>query len=291
MMNSVFRTLLLAVLASFLATTVVYAQQCLAGGGSFGLYFDQAGTQRYMDPGPPGSLVTVYVFGEGFQDVAPVVSGVQFCVDYGPNLQWIADVPHWGATIGGGSDCEGSWPTGGGLSIGFGFDPQFGAKFKFHEAICMWIGDCTAGQNVDGPIVREHQLFPDPCPVIARFPDHAVFDAFGARSQTCQMVELDIDPLNCPNLFSARTWQYVMTGCAWRAGWMAVAVLGSETVNVNDIDKSSILLEGVAPEPWPQTTWFDVGLADGDNDCVCDGAGSLLPEDPRGTCRSRSPVF
>ena len=51
---------------------------------------------------------------------------------------------------------------------------------------------------------------------------------------------------------------------------MAVAVLGSETVDVNTIDKSSVLLAGVAPLPWPQTTWFDLGFADGDNDCVCD---------------------
>jgi hypothetical protein len=50
---------------------------------------------------------------------------------------------------------------------------------------------------------------------------------------------------------------------------MAVAVLGSETVDVREIDESSILLEGIAPKPWPRPRWRDVGTAGGDRDCVC----------------------
>jgi hypothetical protein len=81
---------------------------------------------------------------------------------------------------------------------------------------------------------------------------------------------MDISPAFCPNPFSESAWDYVGSSKAWKAGLMGVAILGSSTVNVNDIHKPSLRLEGVAPLAWPQTTWFDVSKADGDADCVCD---------------------
>jgi hypothetical protein len=265
MMKPVLTVLLLAVLTSSLATAVVYAQECLGGGGSFGLYFDQAGTQRYMDPGPPGSLVRVYVFGEGFEADVPFVSGVQFCVDYGPNLELVADIFHWGVFIGGTSDCYRNVPGGPGLSLGFGLNPQYGDKFQFHEAICMWTNDCSAGQNVDGPIVREHPLFPDPCPLVSRFPDQAVFDAFGARSQTCQLVELDIHPGSCPNPYNIKLFDWANDKNP-SPSVLPTAILGSETVDVNDIDPATLMLEGV---PALRHSYEDVATLDGHEGCDC----------------------
>jgi hypothetical protein len=265
MMNPVLRVLLFAVVASLLLTGVVYAQPCQTGNGQFVVYFDEAGTQRYMDPGPPGTLVTVYAYGEGFQDYAPFVSGVQYCIDYGPNLELLADVPLFGAFIGGGSDCYREWPFGGGYSIGFGFNPQFGEKFLFHKAVCMWVDDCSAGHNVDGPIVREHQLFPDPCPLVSRFPDQAVFDAFGARSQTCQLVELDIHPGSCPNPYNIKLFDWANEKKP-SPSVLPAAILGSETVDVNDIDPATLMLEGV---PALCHSYEDVATLDGHEGCDC----------------------
>jgi hypothetical protein len=150
------------------------------------------------------------------------------------------------------------------LSLGFGLNPQYGEKFLFHEALCLWTNDCSAGQNVDGPIVREHQLFSDPCPVIARFPDQAVFDAFGARSQTCQLVELDIHPGSCPNPYNIKLFDWADSKLS--PSILPVAILGSETVDVSEIDPATVMLEGV---PATRYEYDDVATLDGHDDCDC----------------------
>jgi hypothetical protein len=281
MMNAVSRVLLLATLTVLLATTVVYAQPCPTDQGRLVAYFDAAGTQRYTDAGPVGDLVTVYIFGEGFGNTIPFVSGMQFCVDYGPNMTWLADVPLYGAFIGA-TDCYNPIALGG-LSVGFGLNPQPGGKFLVARAICVWDTDCV-GQNVDGPIVREHQLFPDPCPIASRFPDQETFSSMGVRSQTCQFVQLDFLTKKCPNKIKIKDIDKVAGGKK-KGGKYKVAILGSETVDVNDIDPMTLSLLGVAPDP-DKIKYHDkvtlnaiAALADDDDDddpdadCYCNKKG------------------
>jgi hypothetical protein len=227
-----------------------------ANAGEIVVYFDQAGTQRYADAGPTGSLVNMSVYGQGFAEV-PFVSGVQFQVDFGPNIMWVADIPLFGASIGNTRD---------GLSVGFGLNPQFGNKFEIVRVIGMWTGDCSAGVNIDGPFTQAHPLFTDPTPIVSRFPDQDVFPADGARSQTCQFVELTIQPCGLNTKWFERA---VVGGSGIAANAvMTVAVLGSETVNASMIDAGSVLLEGVAPKQW---TLEDYATLDGDA-CACNDA-------------------
>mgnify|MGYP003574411065 CR=1 FL=1 len=223
-----------------------------ANAGEFVVYFDEAGTVRSTDAGPVGSIVTMWVYGEGFEGDVPFVSGAQFAVDYAPSITWLADVPLYGAFIGNTKD---------GYSVGFGFNPQFGEKFKIVKVLGLWAAECSAGLNVNGPITMEHPLFPDPTPVISRFPDQATFPAGSARSQTCQFVEMTIQPCGLNTKWFER-------GITAAGAVVTVAVLGSETVDVNDVDPATILLEGVAPKQW---SYDDYATLDGDV-CACNDA-------------------
>jgi hypothetical protein len=242
---------LLALLGLGLAPTAANAA------GTVTVYFNSSGTLRTVDSPGVGLLQTAHIYGEGF--AGSFISGAQYQVDYGPQFTWIADVPEGGVVIG-------DSPTG--ISIGFGINIKNGTKFKIQRATLLWNTDCAAlNGNV---LVNEHPDFPDATPIFTTFPDQNVLTADGRRSQTCQLVELDLSPAFCPNFLSAKAWDSIGSSKPWKAGIMAVAVLGSSSVNVNDIDNSTLLLNGVAPLAWPQTTWFDVSKADGDNDCECD---------------------
>jgi hypothetical protein len=226
----------------------------LANAGEIVVYFDQAGTQRYVDAGPAGGVVNMSVYGQGFQGEVPFVSGAQFQVDYGPNIMWVADIPLFSAFIGNTRD---------GLSVGFGMNPQLGDKFEIVRVIGMWTNDCAAGINVDGPFTQAHPLFPDLTPVVSQFPTQDAFPADGARSQTCQFVELSIQPCG----LNTKWWERALPQKGDMAV-MTVAVLGSETVDVTTIDPASILLEGVMPKQWE---YDDFATLDGD-DCACNDA-------------------
>lgn len=228
-----------------------------AAQGRIVAYFDAKGTKRSGKSPGIGGFSVIFIYGEQF--AAEFVTGVQYRVDYGPQLTLIADVGLPPVVIG---------TSATGISVGFRA-PRDGAKFVVHSALVEWVSDCTTLQNVDistGP----HPDFPDPTPIVTRYPDFDVVAAEGVRSQTCQMVEVDMSPAYCPNTIRADTWSYIGSAQSWKGGLFAVAILGSSTVNVNNIVKSSIRLEGVAPLSWPQTTWFDVSRADGDNECNCD---------------------
>jgi hypothetical protein len=199
----------------------------------------------------------LFIYGENFQ--SEFITGVQYKVDYGPQLAFVADIALPPVAIG---------TSATGLSVGFGV-PRPGVKFLIHSAMVQWVSDCTTLQNQDimtGP----HPDFPDPTPIVTSYPDFDVMTADGTRSQTCQMVEMDLSPSRCPNTMHANTWDYIGSAQWWKGGLFGVAVLGSSTVNPNNLVKSSIRLEGVAPLAWPQTTWFDISRADGDNQCNCD---------------------
>jgi hypothetical protein len=228
--------------------------------GTVTVYFNSAGTLRTLDSPGVGVFQTVHIYGEGFP--GQFISGAQYKVDYGPNFTFFQDIPEGGIVIGNSPN---------GISIGFGINIKLGAKFKTQRAILIWNSDCatTGAVNANVSVVK-HPDFPDATPIFTRFPDQNILVADGRRSQICQLVEMDFSPALCPNHFSAKAWEFIGSSKPWKAGVTAVAVLGSSTVNVNDIDNSSLLLNGVAPLAWPQTTWFDIGKADGDDDCACD---------------------
>lgn len=234
--------------------------------GRIVVYFDQAGTERSADPGPAGTLVSMSVYGEGFEDNATFVSGAQFQVDYSPNIMWIGDYNLFAAVIGNTRD---------GYSVGFGYNPQFGSKFEIVRANGLWLADdCSGGINVNGPVTLKHSGFPEPTPIISRFPDQAIFSAGGARSQTCQLVEMDINPGSCPNPYNVKLLDWLI-GDKINPSVLPVAILGSETVDVTDIDPTTLLLEGVAALRW---SYEDVATLDGHDGCECndeDGDGYM----------------
>jgi hypothetical protein len=220
--------------------------------GQIVVYFDSLGTQRADVPGGVGQLDTVFVFGE---DIDLFVSGAQYRVDYGPNLQFVADLKLPPVTLGNSSA---------GISVGFGLlnpGPQMGKKFLIHWVLVQWQADGCTTLNTDFPVVEAHPLFPDPTPVVTEFGTEDEFPVFGGRSQLCQFVELDIRPGEWPNVFDSTLWD-ATSASDRKGGALAVAILGSATLDIADIDPASCRLEGVTP--------LTVGVAD----CACSDLGS-----------------
>jgi hypothetical protein len=223
------------------------------------VYFDVNGTERTIDSPGVGQLSTVFVYGEDFG--SDFVTGVQYAIDYGPHLTFIADLGLPPVYIG---------TSATGISMGFGNAPKPGVRFLVHLALVQWNSDCATtfnGDIVTGP----HPQFPDATPIVTRFPDQAVVAADGARSQSCQLVEMDIAPLVCPNAFSSAHWSLPegVLSKPRRGAWLAVAILGSDWLDTDAIDRSSILLEGVPQLPPPVVAGRDLGFADGGNYCGC----------------------
>jgi hypothetical protein len=73
-------------------------------------------------------------------------------------------------------------------------------------------------------------------------------------------VAMDIKPGSCPNPLNVKN-----------QGVLPVAILGTENFDVNDIDPSTILLEGVKPVRWAfedvATPPFEPSIGDGEPDC------------------------
>lgn len=250
-----------------LALLAIGLMPAWASAQTIAVYFDAAGTQRFKFSPGVNQLDIFYVYGEGFG--SGFVSGVQYKIDYGPDVTFIADGNLPAVSIGRSNT---------GIAMGFGLNPRPAEKFLIQTAVVIWATDCSTGLN-NQIVVGPHPLFPDPTPMVSVFPTFDLVAGEGLRSLTCSGLEIDIRPLYCPNTFPASIWSYVADGKMYKGGWLGVAVLGTASVDVNDIDKGSITLNGVAPLPWPQTTWFDVALADGDNDCKCDFA---LPDGANG---------
>lgn len=256
---------LLAMLSlSLLAAPTALASHNRDNEAAIVVYFDAAGTQRYMDSPGIGMISEVWVYGEGFSTA--FVSGIQYAVDYGPSLTFLGDAGTPAATLG---------TSATGIAVGFGGNPRPGDKFLIHRAFVSWNVDCAASINVDGPTVVGHPLLGPP--QITRFPDFALLPANGLRSQTCQLVELDIRPGDCPNPFNEKLWAIDGRKNPKKGGKISVAILGSPTINVNDIEIVSLRLVGISPLPVDiDVAIGDVGALDGNNDCVChaqDGDG------------------
>lgn len=259
-MNKFIPSFLLLALICFSYVAANAQSACTPQEPQIVVYFDKMGTERYKDSPGPGQIDIVYVFGEGFTGY---VSGVQYSIDYGSCLGWLGDVETPGATIG-------ASPTG--IAIGFGTQPRAGEKFLIHKAYVMW-GPCVEN-NVDGPVVKDH---PDLGAVAAtRFPDFQIIPAVGARSQSNQLVGLDIKPGSCRNTFKLSTDAHKK-----KSGVLSVAILGSPTVNVRSIDPASVRLEGVAAST--KFTIRDVAsfYAEGDTQCeLGDGIKDLVLKFP-----------
>jgi hypothetical protein len=229
--------------------------------GQIAVYFDSAGTQRAREPRGAGLQDTVYVFGEDFEFL--FANGAEYSIDYGPHMSLFFDFFVPPVTVGR-SDT--------GISMGFGGNIRPGKKFLMQKAVITWLTDGCADPNSDFPRVKTHPLTADTTPVVQNFlprPDGSTIPAFGARSQTCQIVELDIQPEHCPNSFSEALWDTLPS--ARKGGILELAIVGSPTVDVADIDPASCRLEGV----WAMGSGLirDVSMEAGMEDCECNGLG------------------
>lgn len=231
--------------------------------GQIGVYFDRQLTQRSADPQGVGVLDTLFIVGENFS--VQYIKGAQYRVNYGPYIQFIADQNLPPVAIGN-SEL--------GISLAFP-DAQIkpGKKGVFHRVLVAWNADsCDASiRNTNLPVVLPHPDFPDPTPIVVRFPDLVELPAFGARAQICQFVELDVRPGSCPNPFSTVLWDSAGTSDR-KGGALAVAILGSATVDADSIDPASCRLEGVEPILGAYSI-DDVASGEGTTDCTCNNLG------------------
>jgi hypothetical protein len=244
------RKLALVLIALGMLPVTAYAQ------GRIAAYFDSRGSKRTINSPGVGEFSLVFIYGEAFE--AEFVSGLQYIVDYGPQLTFVADLGLPPVAIGNSAT---------GLSLGFGA-PRAGVKFMVHAALVQWTSDCSMMQNADvrtGP----HPDFPDATPIATSYPDFAIVEVEARRSQTCPMLELDVNPLVCPNSLATTAWQSPGAPSSAKDRWVAIALLGSPTVDLADINLASIRLEGVSPQGLVFRT-LDISYADGDNACACD---------------------
>jgi len=243
-----------------------------AATGRVVVYFDPFGTERYgMSPGT-GELQTLFIYGEDFG--ADFVSGLQYAIDYGSDLNFIVDLSLPPVSIG---------TSATGISLGFGNVPRPGGKFLAHLALVQWATNCGASSGND-VVVGPHPAFPDPTPIATTFPTQDVVSANGAVSGTCQalMVEIDIKPGACPNAFNMIAWRkFYESDNPNAAGFLPVAILGSDVFDVSDVDLSTVMLEGV-PHSGKGLGKKDISAWDGDNDCDCDAypAGDGIIDQP-----------
>jgi hypothetical protein len=79
--------------------------------------------------------------------------------------------------------------------------------------------------------------------------DNILFGAFflTVRASIELVVPMDIKPTSCPNPFNVKIVDEPENAKSNKGGILPVALLGTEFVDVHDIDPASLLLEGVAP--------------------------------------------
>ena len=84
---------------------------------------------------------------------------------------------------------------------------------------------------------------------------------------------LDIKPGSCPNPFNVKVFDFLGSGKANKGGVLPVAILGSDELDVRDIDLGTVRLEGV--EPLAKGCGYeDVSSPfSGDEECDCTAAG------------------
>ena len=254
----------LSVSAFALSAVLCAAVLSLAAGpaagqnGTLTVYFDPAWTQRTGEcPGPiVGSL---YVVAENFD---MYVAGIEFKIDYPPCLTWLADLDIPPVTIG-------SSPNG--LSMAWALPQNGYTPFQVMRALVLW--------NCAGCAVPNQRVSVVAHPVsgyvqAARFPDYAIVEGHGRASVACPDVALDIKPESCPNPFNIKLFEFASGEKPNKGGVLPVAVLGSATFDVTEVDLASLLLEGVAPLAKGGPKVVDVaGPAVDGGECECTTAG------------------
>ena len=230
--------------------------------GRIAVYFDAEGTQRGGYSTGLGQLQLLYIYGEGFD--GEFVTGVQYKIDYGPDLDFITDVGLPAVYIG---------TSATGISMGFGMAPRTGERFLVHMAFCSWNNQCFNSINNEIRVLP-HPQFSDETPIATVFPGQDIVQAEGTRSWSCYSMELDIKPAGCPNPFNINLLDWLLDMKNVKA-LLPTAILGNETVDVTQIDVTSVLLEGV---PATRHSYEDVATPDGRADCACndyDGDGYM----------------
>jgi len=210
---------------------------CLAASNAAGqdptvtVYFDQALTQRTMEcPGP--GLGMLYVVAENFNCF---MAAIEFQIDYPPCMTWITDLDVPAITLG-------TSPAG--IVMGFAYPQNAFGPFQVMRALVMW--NCT------GCDLTNQRVSVVPNPTFGfvravRYPDYEFVDGRGRTSVVCQDVALDIKPGSCPNAFNVKLFEFASGEKPMKGGVLPVAVLGSETFDVTDVDISTLHLEGVMP--------------------------------------------
>ena len=97
--------------------------------------------------------------------------------------------------------------------------------------------------------------------------EHVTFSTAGIVEIPPIGASLDIHPTSCPNPFNMAG---LGSGNKNPGGILPVAIIGSETFDVADIDVSTLKLEGVAPL---RTKIEDVNTPAGQEECACTSAG------------------
>lgn len=225
------------------------------GGPTVKVYFDEGLTQRTTDCLGPG-LDTLYIVAEDFD---AFLTGIEFKLTLPPSMIWIADIGlppvYLGTTVTG-------------ISMGFAI-PQNGYQpLVVAKALILWnCVDCSAiNQRVE---IDEHPLFNSIR--ATRWPDYLLIDADGAGATVCPFVALDIRPGSCPNPLNKMLFAPPGSAKPQKGGVLPVAIVGSPTFDVSQVDLSSLTLEGVAPAMrGGGANIADVATDIGDNsDCGC----------------------
>jgi hypothetical protein len=160
----------------------------------------------------------------------------------------------------------GTSPTG--ISMGFPL-PQNGYNpIVVAQVIILWncVGCTAINQRVE---IVPHPLFGFVRGT--RWPDMAVILAEGAGATVCPFVALDIRPGSCPNPLNKMLFAPPGAPIPRKGGVLPVAVVGSPTFDVTQVDLTSLRLEGVAPATrGGGARIMDVATDIGDNsDCGC----------------------
>ena len=230
--------------------------------GEIAVFFDAELTQRTKNYS--GSIIdTVWIAGQNFPFIN--VISAEYRIDYSPKLMLLSDImpPTVAFSNGPGSDS----------AITIAFKPtalQPGKKFLIQQALVLWTDTLCTAPNVDGPVVLANPQSVFTTPMVGKFINPTTVEeipAFGARSQFCQFVELDIRPGTCPNHFSEDLWSPSAGAPDWKGGSLPIAILGSPTVDVGLIDPASCRLEGVSP--FTAGSIADVATPDNSTSCVC----------------------
>jgi hypothetical protein len=242
--------------AAVLMCLAVAAFPAMAQNPTISVYFDEGFTQTEADcPGP--GLDTLYVVAEDF-DVFLI--GFQYKIDLPPNMIWLADIGTPPVTIG---------TSVTGISLGFPLPKNGFFPVLIHRIIFLWnCVDCSLiNQEIN---VVAHPQFGG---IFATdWPDNNLLTADGGTTTVCPRIvqaDLDIKPGSCPNAFNIKLFEFAEDNKPKKGGLLPVAIVGTMDFDVNDIDVSTVLLEGVAPLTKGSGIRDVTRPADDTSDCGC----------------------